>query len=109
MHADRILSHYFAPISARKYGKKVRMMTKKEKRRFIEYLKLNKELNEASERGALLVIDREYVSASELAGVCIFQERGLYMSEDCEYNGKEVIKAAIAARRESKPDEYPHV
>lgn len=56
-------------------------MTEKEKIRFIEYLRLNTRLRNASLNGALLMFEGRCSDARTIASVCIFNDTGYYVDE----------------------------
>lgn len=56
-------------------------MTEKEKIRFIEYLRLNTRLRDASLNGALLMFEGRCCNAQTIASVCVFNDTGYYMDE----------------------------
>jgi len=56
-------------------------MTEKEKIRFIDYLRLRTRLRDASDGGAMLMLDGRPGSAETIASVCVFNDTGYYMNE----------------------------
>ena len=56
-------------------------MTEREKIRFIDYLRLRTRLKDASDGGAMLMLDGRPGSAETIASVCVFNDTGYYMNE----------------------------
>lgn len=56
-------------------------MTDREKIRFIDYLRLRARLRDASDSGAMLMLDGCPGSAETIASICVFNDTGYYMNE----------------------------
>ena len=56
-------------------------MTEREKIRFIDYLRLNTKLRDASREGSMLIFEGICSNADTIASVCVFNDTGYYMDE----------------------------
>ncbi|MGI6072490.1 MAG: hypothetical protein ACOX75_05710 [Lachnospiraceae bacterium] len=58
-------------------------MTESEKRRFIEFMSLQDELDRAARRGTRLLLNGQLTDSVHIASTCIFREDDCYM---CDYH-----------------------
>ena len=56
-------------------------MTEKEKRKFIDYLRLENKLENACLGGTILMFEGKYGDAETIASACVFNDSGYYMDE----------------------------
>ena len=76
-------------------------MTEREKRKFIEYLKLETRLIEARNQGSLLMFEGRYTEASDIASACVFNDCG-YRVEDIWGEGGKSNEVIFVEREKKK-------